>query len=41
MLRQLGHGRQPWRVAGDDPDSALYAESVDAAEMLSYMAAHS
>ncbi len=30
-----------WRVAEDDPDSALYAESADAAELLSYMAAHS
>ena len=30
-----------WRVAEDDPDSALYAESADAAEVLSYMAAHS
>jgi hypothetical protein len=30
-----------WRVAEDDPDSDLYAESADAAEVLSYMAAHS
>jgi hypothetical protein len=30
-----------WRVAEDDPDSALYAESADAAEVLSYMTAHS
>lgn len=30
-----------WRVAEDDPDSALYAESADAAEVLRYMAAHS
>jgi hypothetical protein len=30
-----------WRVAEDDPDSALYAESADATEVLSYMAAHS
>jgi len=30
-----------WRVAEDDPDSALYAESADAAELLSYMTAHS
>ena len=30
-----------WRVAEDDPDSALYAESADAAEVLSYMTVHS
>ena len=30
-----------WRVAEDDPDSDLYAESADATEVLSYMAAHS
>jgi hypothetical protein len=30
-----------WRVAEDDPDSDLYAESADAAEVLNYMAAHS
>ena len=30
-----------WRVAEDDPDSALYAESADAAEVLNYMTAHS
>jgi hypothetical protein len=30
-----------WRVAEDDPDSDLYAESPDAAEVLSYMTAHS
>jgi hypothetical protein len=30
-----------WRVAEDDPDSALYAESADATDVLSYMAAHS
>jgi hypothetical protein len=30
-----------WRVAEDDPDSALYAESADAAEVLGYMSAHS
>jgi hypothetical protein len=30
-----------WRVTEDDADSALYAESADAAEVLSYMAAHS
>jgi hypothetical protein len=30
-----------WRVAEDDPDSDLYAESADAAEVLSYMTAHS
>ena len=29
-----------WRVAEDDPDSNLYAESADATEVLSYMAAH-
>ena len=28
-------------VAEDDPDSALYAESADAAEVLSYMTTHS
>ena len=36
MLRQLG----VWRVAEDDPGSALYAESADATEVLSYMTAH-
>ena len=30
-----------WRVAEDDPDSPLYAESADVAEVLRYMAAHS
>jgi len=30
-----------WRVAEDDPDSSLYAESGHAAEVLRYMAAHS
>ena len=30
-----------WRVAEDDPNSALYVESADAAEVLHYMAAHS
>jgi hypothetical protein len=30
-----------WRVTEDDPDSDLYAESADAAEVLSYMAARS
>jgi hypothetical protein len=30
-----------WRVAEDDPDSALHAESADATAVLSYMAAHS
>jgi hypothetical protein len=30
-----------WRIAEDDPDSLLYAESAGAAEVLSYMAAHS
>jgi hypothetical protein len=30
-----------WRVAEDDPDSDLYAESADATEVLSYMAARS
>jgi len=29
-----------WRVAEDDPDSALYAESADVTEVLSYMTAH-
>jgi hypothetical protein len=30
-----------WRVAEDDPDSTLYAESADADEVLRYMTAHS
>jgi hypothetical protein len=30
-----------WRVAEDDPDSCLYAESPDAAAVISYMTAHS
>lgn len=30
-----------WRVAEDDPDSDLYAESADAAEVIGYMAANS
>jgi hypothetical protein len=30
-----------WRVAEDDPNSALYAESADAVEVLRYMAARS
>ena len=30
-----------WRVAEDDPDSALYAESADVGEVLDYMTAHS
>jgi hypothetical protein len=30
-----------WRVAEDDPDSALYVESAHADEVLPYMAAHS
>ncbi len=30
-----------WRVAEDDPDSDLYAESADAWQVLDYMAAHS
>ncbi len=30
-----------WRVTEDDLDSALYAESPDAAEVLSYMTTHS
>ncbi len=30
-----------WRVAEDDPDSGLYAESGDVDTVLSYMAVHS
>ena len=30
-----------WRVAEDDPDSALYAESTDANAVIAYMKAHS
>jgi hypothetical protein len=30
-----------WRAAEDDPDSALYAESRDAATVISYITAHS
>jgi hypothetical protein len=29
-----------WRVAEDDPDSALYAESSDADVVISYITAH-
>jgi hypothetical protein len=29
-----------WRVAEDDPDSYLYAESSDADTVISYIAAH-
>jgi len=29
-----------WRVAEDDPDSDLYAESSDAATVISYIKAH-
>ena len=32
---------QIWRVAEDDPDSDLYAESRDADIVLRYMTAHS
>jgi hypothetical protein len=30
----------PWRVAEDDPDSDLYAESSDADTVISYIMAH-
>ena len=30
-----------WRVAEDDPDSDLYAESSDADTVLAYITAHS
>jgi hypothetical protein len=30
-----------WRVAENDPDSGLYAESRDADTVIAYMAAHS
>ena len=30
-----------WRVAKDDPDSDLYAESSDAETVLAYITAHS
>jgi len=29
-----------WRVADDDPDSDLYAESADAATVIGYITAH-
>jgi len=29
-----------WRAADDDPDSALYTESPDLAEVISYITAH-
>jgi hypothetical protein len=29
-----------WRVADDDPDSGLYAESSDADAVISYIQAH-
>ena len=29
-----------WRVAGDDPDSHLYAESSDADTVIGYVVAH-
>jgi hypothetical protein len=32
---------QVWRVAEDNPDSDLYAESRDATAVIKYMAAHS
>jgi hypothetical protein len=32
---------QVWRVAENDPDSDLYAESPDADTVIQYMAAHS
>ena len=32
---------QVWRVAENDPDSGLYAESPDADVVLRYMSAHS
>jgi hypothetical protein len=30
-----------WRVAEDDPDSSLYAESSDANTVIAYITAHS
>jgi hypothetical protein len=30
-----------WRVAEDDPDSDLYAESIDADTVIGYIVAHS
>ncbi len=30
-----------WRVAGDDPDSDLYAESSNAGTVIAYITAHS
>jgi hypothetical protein len=33
--------RGVWRVAEDDPDSDLYAESQDAEAVISYIRAHS
>jgi hypothetical protein len=33
-----GHGM--WRVAEDDPDSGLYAESKDVETVIDYMTAH-
>ena len=33
--------RGVWRVAEDDPNSGLYAESTDANAVIAYMKAHS
>ena len=40
MVRFLGQGPGVWRVAEDDPDSDLYAESSDADTVIGYITAH-
>ena len=41
MVRLLGQKYGLWRVAEDDPDSDLYAESSDADTVIGYITAHS
>ena len=41
MVHSLGQRYGPWRVAEDDPDSDLYAESSDADTVMGYITAHS
>jgi hypothetical protein len=40
LVRLLGQKYGLWRVAEDDPDSDLYAESSDADSVIGYMSAH-
>jgi hypothetical protein len=37
----LGPKYRLWRAAEDDPDSELYAESPEAANVIRYITAHS